>query len=299
MAENTIQIFGITVTINPVAFTIPGIEWKVYWYGIIIALGFILAVLYCFNKAKSFNINADRLLDCVLVTAPVAVICARLYYVIFNGTPFSEFFNIHEGGLAILGAVIGTAITGTVMCKARGVDILSALDLTALGFLIGQGVGRWGNFVNQEAYGTWTNSSWFGMTGDRIEAEMGEGLLVHPCFLYESIWCLLGFVILHFLSKQRKFNGQIAVSYMIWYGFGRFIIESFRTDSLYIGTLRVSQIVCVLMVVTGAVLLGIGLKKASEKKKSTDYIPIFSDNSENEIEYNVNTQEEDENGTDN
>ena len=284
MAENTIQLFGVQFTIDPIAFTIPGINWKVYWYGIIIAVGFMLAILYCFKRAKDFNINSDHLLDCVLVIAPTAVICARLYYVIFHGTPFNEFLNIHEGGLAILGAVIGTAIATPIMCKIKKMNLLSTLDLTVMGFFIGQGIGRWGNFVNQEAYGTWTNSDWFGMTGDKIAVEMGEGLLVHPCFLYESIWCLLGFLILHFVSKKRKFNCELATIYLIWYGIGRFVIEGLRTDSLYLGAFRISQLLSALMVIAGVAILAIGLKKSKEISHDAEYQAVFSDNSENEID---------------
>ncbi len=311
MSENTIQIFGIQVNIDPVAFTIPAINWKVYWYGIIIALGFILAIIYCFKRAGKFGVDSDKLLNCVLVTAPLAIICARLYYVVFNpDTSFTQFFNIHQGGLAIYGGVIGAIVVGIICCKMWKVNILSTLDLASLGFLIGQGIGRWGNFVNQEAYGAATNSDWFGMTGGKIALEMGDGVLVHPCFLYESVWCLLGFLLLHFISKKRKFDGELGCIYLIWYGFGRMIIEGFRTDSLYLGSFRVSQILSALMVIAGVILLIIGLKKVNDRKKDAEYSPVFSDNSENEVTVepveNIqtddlidNNEEDNENGTDN
>lgn len=276
MMENTITIFGVTVTIDRVAFTIPGVHWEIYWYGIIITVGFLLAVAYGMKRCKSFGIHPDRMLDVILVTAPAAILCARLYYVLFEGMQITEFFNIHNGGLAILGGVIGAAVVGAVMCKVRKVNILSALDAAALGFLIGQGIGRWGNFVNQEAYGTYTGSDWFGMTGGRISQEMGDGL-VHPCFLYESVWCLLGFLILHLISKKRKWNGEIATLYLIWYGFGRFFIEGLRTDSLYIGSsnIRVSQLLSALMVIAGIVLLLMGLVRDRNKKIDATYVPLF------------------------
>lgn len=311
MSENTIQIFGIQVNIDPVAFTIPVINWKVYWYGIIIALGFILAIIYCFKRAGKFGVDSDKLLNCVLVTAPLAIICARLYYVVFNpDTSFAQFFNIHQGGLAIYGGVIGAVVIGIICCKIWKANILSTLDLASLGFLIGQGIGRWGNFVNQEAYGAATNSDWFGMTGGKIALKMGDGVLVHPCFLYESVWCLLGFLLLHFISKKRKFDGELGCFYLIWYGFGRMIIEGFRTDSLPLGSFRVSQILSALMVIAGLILLIIGLKKVNDRKKDSEYSPVFSDNSENEVTVepveNIqtddlidNNEEDNENGTDN
>lgn len=281
MMENTITIFGITVTIDRVAFTIPGVNWEIYWYGIIITVGFVLAVVYGMKRCKVFGINPDRMLDVILVTAPAAILCARLYYVLFEGMPITDFFDIHNGGLAILGGVIGAAVVGAVMCKVRKVNILSALDIAALGFLIGQGIGRWGNFVNQEAYGTYTGSDWFGMTGGRISQEMGDGL-VHPCFLYESVWCLLGFLILHLISKKRKWNGEIATLYLIWYGFGRFFIEGLRTDSLYIGSsnIRVSQLLSALMVIAGIVLLLMGLVRYRNKKIDATYVPLFDEEQE-------------------
>lgn len=271
--------FGIDFNFDPIAFTIPGTSWGVYWYGILITLGFVLAVLYGMKRAKKFGIDSDKLLDCVLVTAPLAIVGARAYYIIFDDSlGFDRFFDIHNGGLAIYGGVLVAVIVGTLMCKIRKVNVLSALDLTALGFLIGQSIGRWGNFVNQEAYGYTTGSTWFGISGDKIVEDLHTQMPVHPCFLYESIWCAIGFVVLHFLSKKRKFTGQIAVSYLIWYGFGRFFIEYFRTDSLYLGNspIKVSMLLSGLMVVAGVVLLTIGLKK-SKTNVNEKYVSVFEE----------------------
>ncbi len=269
--------FGFEFEFDPIAFTIPGTEWGVYWYGILITLGFVLAVLYGMTKAKKFGIDSDRLLDCILVTAPLAIAGARAYYIIFDESlTFSDFLNIHDGGLAIYGGVITAVVVGALMCKLRKVNILSALDLTALGFLIGQSIGRWGNFINQEAYGFTTGSTWFGISGEKIMEDMHTQMPVHPCFLYESIWCAIGFVLLHYMSKKRKFTGQIAVSYLIWYGFGRFFIEYFRTDSLLVGngSIKVSMLLSGLVVAIGIVLLVIGLKK-SNSNTSVSYNPVF------------------------
>lgn len=276
--------FGFEFEFDPIAFTIPGTEWGVYWYGILITLGFVLAVIYGMTKAKKFGVDSDRLLDCILVTAPLAIVGARTYYIIFKeDMSFKQFFHIHDGGLAIYGGIIVAVIVGALMCKLRKVNVLSALDLTALGFLIGQSIGRWGNFINQEAYGCTTGSTWFGISGERIMQDMDTQMPVHPCFLYESLWCALGFVILHFMSKKRKFTGQIAVSYLIWYGFGRFFIEYFRTDSLLTGngSMKVSMFVSGLMVPIGIVLLVIGLKKA-KSPQNVKYLPVFENDEDDE-----------------
>ncbi len=258
-----IYFFGLQIDVNPVAFSLPfNGGWNVYWYGIIITLGFLAAVIYGMKRAKSFGIDPDKLLTAIIFTAVLAILCGRLYYVIFDANMnFSQFINIHDGGMAIPGAILGAVGFGALFCKIEKIDILSAFDLMAIGFFIGQCVGRWGNFINQEAYGTFTGSSWFGMTGDVIARDMGSTQLVHPCFFYESIWCLLGFVLLHVLSYRRKFKGELGAIYMIWYGFGRFIIEGLRTDALTIGNARVTQWLMAAAVVCGIILLILGLSK--------------------------------------
>ncbi|MGN0114961.1 MAG: prolipoprotein diacylglyceryl transferase [Acutalibacteraceae bacterium] len=262
-----INFFGLELTVNPIAFTIPiGGGWNVYWYGILITLGIALAVIYGLKRAKSFGIDPDKLMTAILVTLVGAVLSARLYYVIFmDSMPITDFFKIHDGGLAIPGALIGAVAIGFIMCKIEKIDVLSAFDLMSIGFFIGQAIGRWGNFVNQEAYGTFTGSTWFGMSGDRITEAMGSAMPVHPCFFYESIWCALGFLLLHFISYRRKFKGELGCIYMIWYGFGRFIIEGLRTDALMLGAVRVTQWLMLIACIAGAVLLIIGLKKAKAK----------------------------------
>ncbi len=256
-----VTIFGINLTLNPIAFTIG--DFSVYWYGIIIAFGFSLAVVYAWRNAKRFGIDFDRIIDVVLVALPVAVLSARAYYLIFdpNGegiTSFKQFFGLDGhgfSGLAIYGGVIGAVVAGGIMCKIRKVNILSMFDLASIGFLIGQGIGRWGNFMNQEAFGAATGSTWWGMTSEKVAYELGEGVLAHPCFLYESVWCLTGVLLLHILSKRKTFNGEVALGYCVWYGLGRTFIEGLRTDSLYIGntSIRVSQALSLALVVFGIV----------------------------------------------
>ncbi len=280
-----VTIFGIHLTLNPIAFTIPlgSKHWDIYWYGIIIALGFSLALIYAFKNAKHFDINTDRMLDVILVTVPVAILCARTYYIIFDGEKLEsigDFFGFNSSGfsgLAIYGGVIGAFTCGALMCKLRKVHILNMFDLAAIGFFIGQGIGRWGNFVNQEAFGTFTGSSWWGMESANTIYVMGGEGMVHPCFLYESIWCLMGAFVLHKLSKNRKFSGQIVLSYGVWYGFERGFLELIRTDSLMWGRIRVSSLLSFVLCIVCGTLLFILLKKNKENT-TAEYSTVFAEN---------------------
>ena len=248
-------------------FDLFGATFTIRWYGVLIALGFLLAILYGMKRAKYFDIDPDRMFDVIIVSAIFAFIGARLYYVLFSSaSERAAFFDdpisilkIWEGGLGIYGGIIMAFITALWMCRVRKVNTLAMFDVAGLGFLIGQCIGRWGNFFNQEAFGGNTDLPW-GMTGNLIQQGLnGSGFnrreLVHPTFLYESLWCLLGFILLHIISKKAyKFKGQIFSMYIIWYGLGRFMIEGLRTDSLMIGTMRVSQLVAVLSIIGGIVL---------------------------------------------
>ncbi|MBR5722859.1 MAG: prolipoprotein diacylglyceryl transferase [Oscillospiraceae bacterium] len=271
---------GLELTVRSTAFTLFG--FSVTWYGVLITVGMMLAMFYAFRRMRSFGLDADRALDGIIGGVIGGIIGARLYYVIFHWESYSgdwkTIFNIRNGGLAIYGGIIGALIVGSVVCKLRKVRLLPMYDIVSLGFLIGQCIGRWGNFMNHEAFGCNTDSI-FGMTSGKIqswiERNYADGSLVstqpvHPCFFYESMWCLLGFILLHIISKKwRKFDGQIFLMYVIWYGTGRFFIEGLRTDSLYAGTLKISQVVAVISVVTALVLLLIGFGRA--KRLGTDY----------------------------
>ncbi len=294
-----VTIFGINLTIDPVAFRLPIGEngWTVYWYGIIIAIGFVLAIVYGYFNAKRFGIDVDRMLDVVLITTIPAILGARAYYVIFD--PNGKINNIKEffgfggsgfSGLAIYGGVITAVVVGCLAAKIRKVKILDILDLAAIAFLIGQGIGRWGNFVNQEAYGGFTGSTWWGMTSNKTTIEMGSNALVHPCFLYESIWCLLGVLVLHLLSRKRNFSGEVALMYCVWYGFGRALIEITRTDSLMIGNAKVSLLLSAALCISG--IVGIMVVRTKKKKAvfATTYESMFRD----EIEEDSVTVEEQE-----
>ena len=217
----------------------------VHLYGAIIAFGLILAVWYAMRRSEQFGLNEDLLLDGVLWIAPFSIICARIYYVAFSwemyaDNPISALY-IWEGGIAIYGAVLGAAAGVIAFCKIKKVSILSALDLVSISFLIGQSIGRWGNFFNREAFGAETESFLrMGLYNTYTQTTTYH----HPTFLYESLWNAAGLVLLHFLSRKRKFDGQTALMYVVWYGLGRAWIEGLRTDSLYIpGTaIRVSQL---------------------------------------------------------
>lgn len=277
---------GINVNINPTAFTIGSLT--VQWYGVIIAAGFLLAFLYAMASCKKFNMDDDKLLDAVIVGIIGGIIGARLYYVIFfAGDDYIKnpalIFQIWKGGLGIYGGIIGGVLCGALTAKLRKINVATVLDLAALGFLIGQSIGRWGNFVNQEAFGVETNLPW-GMVSENT-AKIATGA-VHPCFLYESLWCALGFVLLHIFSRKfRRYDGQVFLLYLAWYGVGRFFIEGLRTDSLITPVLpiRVSQLVAVLTVLTAVVLLivfrkktslaGCGSKKVMELNGTVDVVP--------------------------
>ena len=256
-----IRFPGLGFEINPPEGFTAG-PLSVNFYGMIIAVGLILAVIYGWKRSKQFGIKADDITDGVLWIVPFAIICARLYYCIFAWeekgyaeNPISILY-IWNGGLAIYGGVIGAAIGVTVYCLIKKIKLPALLDLVALGFLIGQSIGRWGNFFNREAFGAETDfilRMGLGMTPDGKMAPVYY--YYHPTFLYESVWNAIGFVLLHFLSKRRKYDGQIALGYLAWYGLGRAIIQGLRTDSLYLGVFRVSQLLAALSCAVAVIIL--------------------------------------------
>ncbi len=226
-------------------------------YGLIIGLGLMLAVLYGWRRSRQFGIKVDDITDGVLWVVPFAIICARAYYCIFEwkeqfaSDPISVLY-IWNGGLAIYGGIIGAVIGVAVFCYFKKIKLPALLDLVLLGFLIGQAIGRWGNFFNREAFGAETEI--FIRMG-LLNSRTGVTTYHHPTFLYESLWNTAGFVILHFLSKKRQYDGQIALGYVLWYGLGRTFIEGLRTDSLYWGDFRVSQVLAGLSAIAAAVAL--------------------------------------------
>lgn len=326
---------GIDFDLPSVAFTIFG--YDVHWYGIIIAFGFILAVLYGGRMAYKWKMSLDGMTDVLIWGTIFGIICARLYYVAFEWSYYkdhlAEIPQIWNGGIAIYGGIIGALIGAAIGCKTGKINFPNLLDLGALGLLIGQGIGRWGNFFNQEAFGTNTTTSPFRMWSVKIQEtleasadtlaakgmEVDPNLPVHPTFLYESVWCILGFFILNYIvRKHRKFKGEIFMLYGIWYGAERAVVEGLRTDSLYIGdtTLRVSQLLSMIIMVVFAIALVIcfvKLKKgtlwkvllldspAMDTEESADQ-NVNKDNVENTAQA-VNNMDDEiteiENGTDN
>ncbi len=255
---------GLEFNVDPVAFTIG--SRNIYWYGIIIACGFLLAVLYASFNSKRYNMVKDSLLNCVIIGLITAIVGARLYFVAFSWDQYKDnpisILYIDQGGLAIYGGLIGGLLGGLTCAKIQKLNVPACADLCAVGFLIGQGIGRWGNFTNQEAFGTETSLPW-GMVSENT-----GGVPVHPCFLYESLWCLLGALLLYLFSRKRqRYYGQLGIMYLVWYGFERMIVEGLRTDSLYLpfeifsARIRVSQALSFLMVLAGIVLLIIFRKK--------------------------------------
>ena len=260
----------------PDGFCIPGTNFEIKFYGVIIAIGVLLAVTYCLRRAKQFGVTQDDILNLVLICLPSAIVGARLYYVIFEwdqffgpGIPWYRFLDIRSGGLAIYGGVIGAVLGMLIYTRVRKLKVLPFLDLTGIGLLLGQAIGRWGNFFNQEAFGCNTTLPW-GMFSEATEdylmgstvtvpkgVTIDPAMPVHPTFLYESIWCFVGLALLAAYIKKRKFNGDIALRYLVWYGAGRFWIEALRTDSLLLVPslgLRASQLVAAAAVVGGVAL---------------------------------------------
>ena len=215
----------------------------IHFYGVIIACGLILAVVYACRRSREAGLTEDSLLDGVLWITPFSIVCARAYYCVFSwplyrNNPISVLY-IWEGGLAIYGAVLGAAVGVIVFCKIKKCSLPALLDLVSLGFLIGQFIGRWGNFFNREAFGAATDAvTRMGL----FNTVTGVTEYYHPTFLYESVWNLAGFLLLHFLSRKKQYDGQIALGYCAWYGLGRAFIEGLRMDSLYWGPFRVSQL---------------------------------------------------------
>ena len=232
--------FGININPDP-GFTVGPFDFR--WYGLLIALGLMLAVFYACRRCKEFGIREDDLLDGVLWITPFAVLCARAYYCAFSWDQYADdpisVLYIWNGGLAIYGGVIGAIVGVAVFCKIKKLKIATLLDMVLIGFLIGQSIGRWGNFFNREAFGAETES-FFRMGLHNVKT--GVTTYYHPTFLYESVWNAAGLVLLHFISKKRKYDGQVALCYAAWYGLGRCIIEGLRMDSLWWGPFRVSQL---------------------------------------------------------
>ena len=247
------------LSLNPPSyFTVFG--RPIYFYGVLIALGFVLAILYCSKHAPDFGIKSDDLLDLMLWLTPLSIVGARLYFVAFRWGEYAadpkQIFAVWEGGLAIYGGILAGVLVIVAVCRYKKIPIAAMLDLAVFGVLIGQILGRWGNFMNREAFGAETTI--FCRMG--LTDPAGNTIYVHPTFLYESLWNLIGLLFLIVFQKKgrRAYDGQCAEIYFFWYGLGRAWIEGLRSDSLYLGStgIRISQLLSLaLVVVIGARLL--------------------------------------------
>lgn len=230
-----------------VAFTLFGID--IMWYGILIATGMVIAVFIALREAKRLKISEDDILNLAMIAIPCGLIGARAYYVIFNWSYYAgniaEILNFRGGGLAIHGGLIGGILAGFIYAKIKKINFFKLSDCVVLGIPLAQAIGRWGNFLNQEAHGGPTNLPW---------GIMVDGVKVHPTFLYESIWDLGVFLFLFIFRKKQKYQGQILVDYIILYSIGRFFIEGLRTDSLMLGPLRMAQVVSLACIIIGVIL---------------------------------------------
>ena len=242
-----------------VAFTIFGID--VMWYGVLIATGMLIGIALAIREAKRVGISEDDVLNIAIIAIPVAIICARLYYVIFSWDYYSqnpgEVFNIRGGGLAIHGGLIGGILTGFIYAKIKKLDFFKTADAVMVGMPLAQAIGRWGNFINGEAHGGPTSLPW---------GIMVDGVKVHPTFLYESIWDFGIFLfIMFYMRKKKTYEGEVIVSYITLYSIGRFFIEGLRTDSLMFGPIRMAQFISLVGVV-GGLILHFYLKNRAKKK---------------------------------
>ena len=241
---------------NRVAFTFFGVD--IMWYGILMATGMILGVLLALKEAKRVGIDEDDVLNLALIAIPSGLLGARLYYVIFNWSYYSqnvsEILNFRGGGMAIHGALIGGILSGFIYTKTKGINFFKMADAVMLGIPLAQAIGRWGNYINGEAHGGPTDLPW---------GIMVDGMKVHPTFLYESIWDLGIFIFLWLFRKNKKYEGQLAITYIILYSIGRFFIEGLRTDSLMIGPLRMAQVISLVAIIICLLLH----KKLSKKAK--------------------------------
>ncbi len=274
-----------TFKLDSIAFTIPifgGIEIR--WYGIIITLGIIIAFTYAVLRAKQAGISFDDMLDMTIFTVLIGIVGARLYYVLTSLDKYDSFYDviaIWEGGLAIYGGLIAGGITVVVICIIKKISFFKVADATAPGVMIAQALGRWGNFFNGEAYGSQILEESplhfirMGIYPHELEGVHGMAY-VHPTFLYESLWNILGFALINIFYKKRKFDGQVFYTYVAWYGFGRMLIEGLRTDSLYVGVFRISQVVGFICFVVGTLMLVLGLLKARRAALTAkDYDPAY------------------------
>ncbi|MUK89099.1 prolipoprotein diacylglyceryl transferase [Ornithinibacillus sp. L9] len=248
---------------------------SIYWYGVIIATGAFLALWLVTREADRLGLKKDLMVDLVVFAIPIAILSARIYYVVFEwdryvGGPWWKVFAVWEGGIAIHGALIGAVLTAIVFARVRKVSFWKLVDIAAPGLILGQAIGRWGNFMNQEAHGgpisESTYNSFHQYLPDFIMNQMCiDGVMYHPTFLYESVWNFLVLGLLLVLRRKNLLRGEVFLTYLMSYSVGRFFIEGMRTDSLYGGGLRAAQVISILLIV-GAILLIIYRRKTVKER---------------------------------
>ena len=270
------------LNIDPVAIHI---GHGIYWYGIILAFAMLAGLYLCMKQAKHYGLTEDNIMDMVLWAVPCCIIGARFYYVLFyldlyrntdGSLDWGAMFRIWDGGLAIYGAVIAGVLVALAYTKRHKLPFFAMGDVAVMGLLLGQIIGRWANFINREAFGGETTLPW----RMKLWVTSYTSIEVHPTFLYESIWCFVGLFLLVRYIKKRRFAGDIALRYLVWYGAGRFWIEALRTDSLLLVPsigLRVSQLVAGIAVV-GGVIAEILLTKKFRDKPLMVELPMNSEN---------------------
>ena len=274
----TFPYLGLTFEMNP---TIQIFGLNIAWYAVIIVAGMILAMVYVYCRIKQFGYDFDQIMEVLFFGIIGGIVGARLYYVIFSWEDYQdnllEIFNTRNGGLAIYGGIIGALLAALIVFKVKKLPMIPFLDLAMIAFLLGQGIGRWGNFINVEAYGdpSIPCTNIFAMEVPGVDS------LVHPCFLYESVWCLLGFVLFHFLSKKRRFDGEVVLWYCMWYGAERAFVEGLRGDSLMLGSFRVSQLLSILLVVAAAAVY-IYMMVKIRRNRNPERIWVYADTPESE-----------------
>lgn len=254
---------------------------EIYWYGVIIAFGLLLALILATREANRLGLQKDLMVDLVVFAIPVSILFARMYYVIFQweqyaSAPWWKIFAIWEGGLAIHGALIGAVLTAILFAKIKNVSFWQLADIAAPSLILGQAIGRWGNFMNQEAHGgpisQATYESFHQYLPDFIMNQMCiNGVMYHPTFLYESVWNLLVFGFLLWLRRKNPLRGTMFLSYLIAYSIGRFFIEEMRTDSLYtlLGHFRTAQVISLLLII-GSIILLLYRKKSGHVNRHYD-----------------------------
>lgn len=262
--------------INPIATKIFGRE--IAWYGILISLAFIIGFFYSMWRGKKEGIKPDDMIDIALFSIPAAIVGARLYYVVFEIDNYHTFYDViatWEGGLAVYGGIIFGIASAFLVSRYKKISFFNVMDSISPAIILGQAIGRWGNFTNAEAFGELTDLPWrMSIQGRNAGYNLIE---VHPTFLYESLWNLIGFVILTLLFKKKKFNGEIFLMYVSWYGFGRMLVEGLRTDSLYLGPVRISQILGGLCFVFGILLLIVMfIRQKNRALANGEYVSILT-----------------------